>query len=85
MKTNGEYAGMNGKLKREFYQVWANYFLKFLDAYKKEGITFWGITTGNEPNTGFFPFVKIPTVAWTSEEQVSIMHYFLTLSKRHLC
>jgi len=32
------------------YQVtWANYFSKFLTAYKQEGVQFWGMTVQNEP------------------------------------
>jgi glucosylceramidase len=38
-----------GKLKKEFYQSWANYFTKFIKAYQQEGIPIWGITIQNEP------------------------------------
>jgi glucosylceramidase len=38
-----------GKLKREFYQSWANYYTKFIKAYQQEGIPVWGITIQNEP------------------------------------
>ena len=38
-----------GKLKPEYYQSWANYYVKFINAYKKEGIPIWGITIQNEP------------------------------------
>jgi glucosylceramidase len=38
-----------GKLKREFYQSWANYYTKFIKAYQQEGIPIWGITIQNEP------------------------------------
>nr|XP_023021911.1 putative glucosylceramidase 3 [Leptinotarsa decemlineata] len=72
MKENGEYSGMFGFLKESKYQVWANYFRKFLDEYKKENITFWGITTGNEPSLGLTP-AKIPSVAWTVEGMVNII------------
>lgn len=68
MKTNGEYAG--GFLKEDLYQVWANYFVKFLDAYKEEGVTFWGITTGNEPTTAILANVQVPGVGFTSNMQV---------------
>jgi glucosylceramidase len=40
------------KLKTEgdkHYQTWANYFVKFLDAYKQHGIELWGLTMQNEP------------------------------------
>ena len=38
-----------GKLLPEYYQSWANYFVKFINAYKKEGINIWGVTVQNEP------------------------------------
>jgi glucosylceramidase len=38
-----------GKLLPAFYQSWANYYVKFMDSYKKEGIPFWGLTVQNEP------------------------------------
>jgi len=33
----------------EYYQTWAHYFVKFLDAYKEKGINMWGLTVENEP------------------------------------
>jgi glucosylceramidase len=47
MKTNGKLAG--GKLKPEYYQTYANYFLKYLLAYEKEGIPIDAISIQNEP------------------------------------
>jgi glucosylceramidase len=38
-----------GRLLPEFYQAWANYFVKFIKAYEAEGIPIWGITVQNEP------------------------------------
>jgi len=38
-----------GKLKPEFYQPWANYFVKFIRAYESEGIPIWGVSIQNEP------------------------------------
>ncbi|MDH3528075.1 MAG: glycosyl hydrolase, partial [Acidobacteriota bacterium] len=38
-----------GKLKPEFAQSWANYFVRFITAYEKEGIPMWGLTIQNEP------------------------------------
>ena len=48
MKTNGDML-QGGSLKPMFYQVWANYFVKFIQAYEKEGIPIWGISVQNEP------------------------------------
>ena len=48
MKTNGNML-FGGKLKKEYYPAWANYFAKFIKAYEKEGIPIWGMTIQNEP------------------------------------
>jgi glucosylceramidase len=38
-----------GKLLPAYYQPWANYYVKFIQAYEKEGIPIWGLTLQNEP------------------------------------
>jgi glucosylceramidase len=38
-----------GHLLPRYYQSWADYFVKFIDAYKKEGIPVWAVTVQNEP------------------------------------
>jgi glucosylceramidase len=48
MKTNGQFNG-GGKLKSEYRQVWANYFVRFIREYEKEGVPIWGVTVQNEP------------------------------------
>ncbi|HVM87274.1 MAG TPA: glycoside hydrolase family 30 protein [Puia sp.] len=48
MKTNNNMLH-GGKLKTEYYQTWANYFVKFIRAYEKEGIPVWGVSIQNEP------------------------------------
>ena len=48
MKDNGNMLH-GGKLKRENYQSWANYFARFIKAYEKEGIPVWGMSIQNEP------------------------------------
>lgn len=48
MKSNNDMLH-GGKLLPEFYQPWANYFVKFINAYQKEGIPVWGVTIQNEP------------------------------------
>ena len=47
MKTNNHWNG--GKLKKEYYSVFADYFVKYINAYKEEGIEIWGLTPTNEP------------------------------------
>ncbi len=47
MKDNKKWPG--GKLLPEYYDSWALFFSKYLDAYKAEGIDIWGVTVENEP------------------------------------
>ena len=37
-----------GKLLTEFYQPWANYYVRFIAAYAAEGIPIWGLSVQNE-------------------------------------
>ena len=47
MKDNNNWVG--GKLLPEYYDTWALFFSKYVDAYKAEGIDIWGFTVENEP------------------------------------
>lgn len=47
MKDNNEWEG--GKLLPKYYDTWARYFAKYLEAYHEEGIDMWGVTVENEP------------------------------------
>ncbi|MBT8324634.1 MAG: glycosyl hydrolase family 30, partial [Winogradskyella sp.] len=47
MKDNKDWRG--GKLLPEYYDTWALFFSKYLDAYNAEGIDIWGVTVENEP------------------------------------
>lgn len=48
MKTNGE-MNHGGKLKKEYYEAWAAYFVKYIEAYAQEGIRIDCVTVQNEP------------------------------------
>jgi len=48
MKDNNSLL-LGGKLKPEFRQPWADYFVKFIKGYEKEGIPVWGLSVQNEP------------------------------------
>jgi len=48
MKDNNDVLH-GGKLKPEYMQSWANFFVKFINAYQKQGIPVWGVTVQNEP------------------------------------
>ena len=47
MKDNQKYVG--GALLPEYQQVYANYLVKYLEAYKAKGVDIWGMTPVNEP------------------------------------
>jgi glucosylceramidase len=47
MKDNNSFIG--GSLKPEFYRVYANYFVKYIQKMKEEGIAITAITPQNEP------------------------------------
>jgi len=48
MKTNND-MNHGGKLLPEYYQTWANYYVKYLDSYKAAGLDVFGLTVQNEP------------------------------------
>ncbi len=72
MKTNNNML-QGGKLKPEYYQTWANYYVRFIDEYHKESIPIWGLTVQNEP---------MATQTWesciyTAEEEKNFVKYYL--------
>lgn len=48
MKDNNNML-QGGKLKAEYFDSWANYYVKFIQAYEKLGIPVWGLSVQNEP------------------------------------
>ena len=72
MKTNNDILH-GGKLKKEFYQPWANYFTKFIKAYEAAGIPVWGITIQNEP----MATQKWESCIFTGEEERDFLKYNL--------
>lgn len=48
MKDNKDWVG--GKLLPKYYDTWALFFSKYVDAYEAEGIPIWGFTVENEPH-----------------------------------
>lgn len=73
MKTNGRLSGI-GFLNQSMYDVWAEYYIKFLDAYRENGIELWGLTTGNEPANGYNSMIQINDMGW-----VPLMHVRMLL------
>jgi glucosylceramidase len=63
MKDNGGYYG--GSLKKEYYGVYAQYFVKYIKAMKAEGITIDAITPQNEPLNAY----NNPSMLMVSDDQ----------------
>ncbi|WP_309397938.1 glycoside hydrolase family 30 protein [Cerasicoccus maritimus] len=49
MKTTGR-MNEGGKLKAEYRQAWANYYVRFIQEYAELGLPIWAITVQNEPD-----------------------------------
>jgi glucosylceramidase len=78
MKTNQHM--VHGALLPEYRQTWANYFVKFLAAYKKYGIKFWGLTLQNEPVEGYLGVNDLQTwqtMYYTEQQEADFIKHFL--------
>lgn len=67
MKTNQNIQG--GKLKPEYYSVYAHYFAKYIQAMAAEGITIDAITVQNEP----FNDLNTPSMQFFAKEEAAFI------------
>src|ERR1700751_23333 len=69
MKSNNSLGNPNhaGTLLTQYYQAYANYFVKFIEAYARLGIPIEAITPANEPTTA----TQYPGLELTGPEEVS--------------
>ncbi len=72
MKTNNNML-KGGKLKPEFFQPWANYYVKFIEAYEAEGVPIWGLTIQNEP----MAVQRWESCIYTAEEERDFLKNYL--------
>lgn len=72
MKDNNDMLH-GGKLKPEYFQSWADYYTRFFEEYKKEGIEFWGLTVQNEP----MAVQKWESCIYTGEDERDFVKNFL--------
>lgn len=81
MKTNKNML-QGGKLLPEFRQAWADYYVKFIQAYEQEGIPVWGLTLQNEP----MAVQRWESCIYTAEEERDFLKNYLgpTLEKEGL-
>jgi glucosylceramidase len=68
MKSNNDFIGKSF-LKLEYYETWAKYFIKFLEEYSKHNLSFWAISTQNEPLHGTFFDMGFNCMGWTAAQQ----------------
>lgn len=81
MKTNNNMLH-GGKLDPKYNQTWADYFVKFVQEYEKQGVPIWGLTLQNEPMA-----VQVwESCIFTAEEERDYVRDYLgpTLEKNDL-
>ena len=72
MKDNNQLLG-GGKLKADCYQVWADYFVRYINAYKAEGIIVDMVSVQNEPKA----VQRWESCIYTAEEEKVFIRDFL--------
>jgi glucosylceramidase len=78
MKTNGRLVGISAadkaagvtcKLRPEYFEAYANYFVKFIEQYRAEGIEIWGVTLQNETQLDTVPW---PGMRMDEDDQIRL-------------
>lgn len=72
MKTNNNML-QGGKLLPEYRQAWADYYVRFIQAYEKEGLNVWGVTVQNEP----MAVQRWESCIYTAEEERDFVRDYL--------
>ncbi len=62
-----------GRLLPAFYDVMANYLVRFVREYEAQGIPVWGLTAQNEPNE----CLRWPTCLYSAEEEATFLDQHL--------
>lgn len=71
MKTNNDVQG--GKLRKECYDVYARYFVRYIQEMAEQGIRVKALTIQNEPLNSR----NTPSMAWTPQEQAEFISEYL--------
>ncbi|CAL8256213.1 unnamed protein product [Boreogadus saida] len=72
LKTNGALTGkgsLKGRPGGKEHKTWAQYYVRFLEEYAKHNLSFWALTTGNEPSAGQMTNYSFQAMGFTAEEQ----------------
>ncbi|KAF6031271.1 GBA [Bugula neritina] len=72
MKTESSMTGrgfLKGEPGGKYYKTWAQYLVRFLSEYKKQGLNIWGLTAQNEPLDGRLPFFPFQCLGFTATQQ----------------
>ena len=67
--TSGHSGYMGGSLRTTYYELYAEYFLKYIQAMAAWGIPVWGVSVQNEPLNGH----NNPSMTWTKESMYSFV------------
>lgn len=78
MKSNG-HMNRGGKLLPQFRAVWAQCYVKFVQAYAKEGVPIWGVSVQNEP----MAVQRWDSCIYTAEEERDFVRDFLGPALEH--
>lgn len=78
MKSNGSMicntGGGNASLLSSDYQPWADYFVKWVQAYQSNGVPIWGLTPQNEP---LYCPTNYPGSSWDAASEANWVHNYL--------
>ncbi len=78
MKSNGSMicntGSGNASLLSSDYQAWADYFVKWIQAYQANGVPIWGITPQNEP---LYCPTNYPGSSWDPASEANWVHNYL--------
>lgn len=72
LKTNGALIGKGsliGKPGGKEHKTWAQYYIRFLEEYGKYNLSFWALTSGNEPTAGRMTNYSFQALGFTPETQ----------------
>ncbi|XP_056142438.1 lysosomal acid glucosylceramidase isoform X2 [Lampris incognitus] len=72
LKTNRALTGkgsLKGQPGGKEHKTWAQYYIRFFEEYAKHNLTFWALTTGNEPSAGRMTNYSFQAMGFTPEEQ----------------